>query len=99
MKRNRLILLGLTAIIFLLIGYFGVCKLYPCKVSPVIAEPVYTWSVCSMNLLATKYILGISEMYFGLSYNLGRFVALVLNWVIAYLIVIGLIYAYNKFKK
>jgi len=99
MKKSRLAIFGLTAVVFLLIGYFGVCNLYPCKISPVIAKPVYTWGMCSMNLLATKNIVGISEMYFGLSYTLGRVVALVLNWVIAYLIVIGLLYTYNKFKK
>ena len=84
-------------IVFILIGYYGFCKLYPCLSSPIIAKPVYTWKLCSMDIFNRMYIIGVSERYFGLAQ--GWVIALFLNLIIAYLIVAGLKYGYDKIKK
>ena len=84
MKKERLVKFILTILIFILIGYYGVCKLYPCTSSPVIAKPVYKWGFCSMSLIARMKIVGVHELYFG--FEAGKWIALLLNLVIAYLI-------------
>ncbi len=87
----------LTLIIFGLISYFGKIKIYPCKSSPVIAVPKYTWKLCGADVLTRRIIVGVHEMYCG--FNQGWIIALALNLVIAYLIVSLVVYLYKKYKK
>lgn len=87
-----------TLIIFLAINYFGKCNLYPCKVAAVIAKPVYRWSLCPLDFFGMP-ILGVSRLYFGLPFHYGRYIAIFLNLVIAYLIVSLVYYLYKKYKK
>lgn len=87
----------LTVLVFLLIGFYGAFNLYPCKTAPVVLNPIYTWNLCSMDLIAAVQIVGIDKLYFGLTW--GRWIAILLNLVLAYLIVLGADYLYNKFKK
>ena len=88
---------GLTAFVFLLLGYLGKIAIYPCKWAPVVLNPVYKWKLCSMDLLARRFIVGVHELYFG--FNQGKIIALVLNLVIAWLIVSLIIYICTKLKK
>lgn len=98
MKKNyKLGKFGLTAAVFLLIGYLAKIAIYPCKSSPVIAVPKYTWKLCNMNILGRVNWVGVSEMYFGFN-TVGKVIALILNFVVAYLIVSLAIYLYKKRK-
>jgi len=85
-----------TFIVFLAICYFGKINLYPCKVTPVVLNMVYKWSLCPMDFFGMP-IIGIGRLYFGLYY--GRYIAIFLNLVIAWLIVGLIMYLYKKYKK
>ena len=89
--------IGLTGLIFILISYLGKIAIYPCKVSAVIQFPVYTWKLFQMSILRSMYTFGIHEMYFG--FNAGKYLGLVLNLVVAYLVVSLTLYLYKKYKK
>ena len=88
---------GLVGLVFVLISYFGKIVFYPCKSSPVIAVPKYTWKLCNMDILGRVDWVGVSERYFG--FNQGKIIALILNFVIAYIIVSLLIKLYKRYKK
>lgn len=87
----------LVVIIFILIGYFGFFKIYPCKVAPVVLNPIYRWSLCSMDMFASAKMVGMYKLYFG--FEKGNWLALLLNFIIAYLIVIGVKYVYERVTK
>ena len=44
-----------------------VIPIVPCKTSPVIAEPIYTWSICKLPNPFTNPIIGISQKFYGIS--------------------------------
>lgn len=50
-----------------------------------------------MDMLASVKIVGMHKLYFG--FEKGNWLALLLNFIIAYLIVIGVKSIYNKFRK
>jgi len=85
---------GLIGLVFVLISYLGKIAIYPCKSSPVIAVPKYTWKLCNMDILGRLNWVGVSEKYLG--FYQGKWIALLLNLVIAYLIVYLLIYIHKK---
>ena len=85
-----------TLMVFLAINYFGKCNLFPCKIAPIYKELVYRWGLCPMDFFGMP-IVGVSRLYFGLYY--GRYIAIFLNLVIAYLIVSLIYYLYKKYKK
>ena len=44
-----------------------VIPIVPCKTSPVIAKPIYKWSMCKLPNPLGEQILGISKNFYGIS--------------------------------
>ena len=42
-----------------------ILPIVPCKVAPVVATPVYAWSMCKLPNPFGQQLLGISTKYFG----------------------------------
>lgn len=76
----------LIILVFLFFSYSANIPLYPCKSSPVIAKPVYTWKLCNMNAMGRVNWVGVHEKYFGIN-EYGRYIGLFLNLAIAFLII------------
>ena len=69
-------------------------KIVPCKTSPVIAEPVYKWSLCKIPNPFKEQLVGLSTKFYG--FTTEPLAALITTFLVATIIVFAVLTVLKK---
>ncbi len=83
-KPTRVTIISLIILVIL----FSYIPIIPCQRFPVVPNPTHTWTLCPLNPLAPSLrMLGVGHQYFGLKFDRGLLVLmLILTLVIPYIL-------------
>jgi len=86
----------ISCILFIVL--FAFVPFIPCKTFPVIPNPTYEWSLCSLNPFILNNVTGVGHYYFGVNFDFTPIMYL-LTIVISYLLACLVKFIYMKYQQ